>query len=875
MMDNSNSPCQDKPVPNIPIDLQQLPQWVLWKNVTRDDKLTKLPFQTNGTLAKSNDASTWTAFHSCLQHAEQYTGVGFVFSEADPFVGIDLDGCRDPDTGEIADWADEIISRFDSYSEISPSKTGVKIFIRAEWNESGKKCLVDVEPVCEKQPGIEVYAKLRYFATTGMIVKSVSDKVEQRDDQLSWLFDKHFPQPTPPRPRHRDSKHKESFTSVMQRAAKYVAQIPPAISGQRGHDVTFHVACVLALGFELDEAEAMSVIRDWNASCEPPWSEIELLHKVQSAAEQPGERGYLLRDETGEDDCGSTDSEKSDSSKSKPSQASQLVELAQEAEMFHDPSGEPFARFPVRDHFEVSRLSNRTFKRWLARMFYQTTNRTPSAQAMQDALSVLEGKAIFDGNERPVFVRCAEHDGRIYIDLGDKDWRVIEVDQRGWRIVDDSPVVFRRAKAMLPLPIPDPNGDIGALRHFVNIHDGEWPLLVAWLVAAIRPIGPYPVLAVHGEHGSAKSTLCRYMRRIVDPNMSPLRADYREPRDLMICANSGWVIALDNLSRIPAWLSDCFCRLATGGGFSTRTLFQNDEETIFDAKRPLLLNCIDEVVTRADLLDRCLLLNLPRIHSKRRVKEATLDAQFETAVPGIFGGLLTAISLAIREEENVVLDSLPRLADFATWATAAEPALGLKPGEFMLSYTSSRESGNDSAIESSPIGKPLLDFVATVNTWSGTSTDLLRELEGRIDERTRKLKNWPGTARSLGGAVKRLAPNLRDVGVGVDFGRTGRRRTITLERMDGEFCVTNVTNVTTPEKQATECDDIVTQDRPGDANGFQNVTTTKPVFPEKNGAGDANDDGDAKNTAHSKYEITSANALLTEAAGDETEEFEL
>ncbi len=140
------------------------------------------------------------------------------------------------------------------------------------------------------------------------------------------------------------------------------------------------------------------------------------------------------------------------------------------------------------------------------------------------------------------------------------------------------------------------------LRRFVNVTDGAWPLLLAWLVAAMHPSGPFPVLAVYGEQGSAKSTLCRFLRKIVDPNTAPLRADYREPRDLMICANNGWFVALDNLSKLLVWLSDCLCRLSTGGGFSTRTLYENEEETIFAAKRPVMLNCIEEVATRSDLL---------------------------------------------------------------------------------------------------------------------------------------------------------------------------------------------------------------------------------------------------------------------------------
>jgi hypothetical protein len=537
--------------------------------------------------------------------------------------------------------------------------------------------------------------------------------------------------------------------------------------------------------------------------------------------------------------------------KKQPSQATLLVEMVDNCDLFSDTAGEAYARFPVGEkpddlHWEVSRISAKPFRRWLKRRFYTSTGKTPSAQALQDALGVIEAKAIYDGDQRNVFIRVAGHENKIYFDLGGTNWQAVEIDQLGWRVVDDPPVMFRRAKAMLGLPIPAPSGDIQSLRHFANVTDEDWPLLLAVMVAALKPTGPYPVLAVHGEHGSAKSTLCRYIRKIIDPNTSPLRADYREPRDLMICANSGWIVALDNLSVIKDWLSDCLCRLSTGGGFSTRTLYENEEETIFDAKRPVILNCIDEVVTRSDLLDRTVLLNLPRIDRDRRISEADLDRDFDAALPSILGGILTAVSAALRNQGSVNMPELPRMADFAIWATAAESALGLTRGEFMRAYAANRAAGNETALEASPIGKVLVEFVATVGEWSGTSTDLLKELDHRVDDRTRKLDSWPKAARSLGAAVKRLAPNLREAGVGVEFGRSGRSRRIHLNRTSTESCVTNVTDVSDSEKQGFPGDDAVTQNGDGDATPDFDVTTDTPLNPEENGHCDASDDGDAK-----------------------------
>ena len=134
------------------------------------------------------------------------------------------------------------------------------------------------------------------------------------------------------------------------------------------------------------------------------------------------------------------------------------------------------------------------------------------------------------------------------------------------------PVAFRCPKAMLPLPTPVVGGSVYELSEFVNVEDEQWPLLVAWLVASLRPVGPYPVLSINDEHGSGKSTQSRAIRALVDPNSAPVRCEPRNPHDLAIVAHNSWCVVLDNLSKIPLWLSDAICRLATGGGFSTLEL---------------------------------------------------------------------------------------------------------------------------------------------------------------------------------------------------------------------------------------------------------------------------------------------------------------
>lgn len=541
-----------------------------------------------------------------------------------------------------------------------------------------------------------------------------------------------------------------------------------------------------------------------------------------------------------------------------PSQSTILVELAESAgtEFFHDGDA-ACATIPVGEHMETWPIRSKGFNRWLARRFYEEDGRTPSAQSLQDALAVLDGKALFEGPEREVFVRLGHLGGAVYLDLQDPLWRVVEVRADGWRVLpaSEAAVRFRRARGMLPLPEPEGGGSLADLRRFINVGDGEaFVLTVAWLIGALQPSGPYPVLALHGEQGSAKSCTCRVLRRLVDPNEAELRSEPRDERDLVIAGNNGWLLALDNLSRLPAWLSDALCRIASGGGFATRELYTNSEETIFSSQRPILLNGIEELATRPDLLNRAIVLTLPAIDEHRRRDEADLWAAFEAARPQVLGALLTATSAALRERATVRLDRPPRMADFAKAIVAAEQgaAVPWPRGAFLQAYGNNRAAAVETAIDASPIGPALLTWLDRRTAgWAGTASELLSEMEAVAEERIKRLKSWPRTGRGVSGALRRLAPALRARGVHVAWAdRSARARTITIEKAGAEPSPPSLPS-SNPAGEVTNGDSVnspVTVDdgrmTVGDRTAEHNRHCENPFFRPKNGARDGSDGDD-------------------------------
>jgi hypothetical protein len=485
----------------------------------------------------------------------------------------------------------------------------------------------------------------------------------------------------------------------------------------------------------------------------------------------------------------------SETSGRSPKQADILLELAEAAELFHTPDSTGFADLSVNGHRETWPIRDKGFRQWLGKRFFEETGGAASSEALKQALGVLEAKARYDAPERAVHVRVGGHDGRLYLDLADEAWRVVEIDTAGWRVVVDPPVRFRRTSGMQALPVPAKDGSVKMLRPFLNVQsDDDFVLAVAWAMAVLRDRGPYPVLVLSGEQGSAKSTFSAILRALIDPSRPPLRALPREDRDLFIAASNGHVLAFDNVSGLPAWMSDTLCRLATGGGFAVRRLYSDQDEMLFDATRPVILNGIEDMVTRPDLADRAVFLTLEPIPDERRRPEAELWAELEAVRPRILGALLDAVSKGLAMMPRTKLDKLPRMADFALWATACEPALW-PPGRFMAAYAGNLDAAVESVIEADPVADAVRMMMATTVEWKGTASDLLVILGKTVGERIIQSKAWPTTPPALSGRLRRAATSLRKIGVQVELGqREGHRRTRTI-------CIRAVAERQAPESQ--------------------------------------------------------------------------
>ena len=465
-----------------------------------------------------------------------------------------------------------------------------------------------------------------------------------------------------------------------------------------------------------------------------------------------------------------------DDQRKRPSQATQLVEMARTKYTFAgDETGAPFA--VARHGPNVARMlrgGRDSLRAELAHLYAAEHGRVPSASALTDATAVLEGEAVL-APRQPVALRVADHGKGVVLDLGDDTGRCVHIDPDGYRLLDKSPVTFRRTELTAALPAPEP-GDVADLRDVINVSDEAWPALAAWLVSCFVPNVPHPILALFGQEGTAKSMTARALVAVTDPSSAPLRSTPRDLDQWAVAAAGSWVVALDNVSWMQAWLQDAICRAVTGEGNVKRALYTDGGLCVINFRRALILTSIDAGALRGDLTQRTLLVELDPIKPDAvRLDQEVQDA-IAAATPGVFGGLcdLTASVLAVLPD--VTLDTMPRMADYAQVLRAVDI---LWNTDGLGYYLDSMVHLDRDIVEGDQFAAAVLAFANLKGSWKGTASDLLELLTPAPPEKPPK--GWPSTARALGGHLRRIARALASQGIDVTFARSEGARTVTVE----------------------------------------------------------------------------------------------
>ncbi len=882
---------------HVPSDLCELRQWVAWRAkppAKAGGKLGKVPVSPHtGRDASTTDPTTWGTLDEALSAATQHglAGIGFVFTKESGIVGVDLDKCRDPATGAIEAWAQDIVATLNSYTEVSPSGAGLHVYCKGEMPEGAHRL-----------NNVEMYCDGRFFTVTGARLEGAPETVGECSDALRQVHEKYLAKPkntTRKKPRATAGGgagpavvQQGQETGVWRRAYPQESWTDEVILGRArdaANGVKFSALFDGDASSYASESEAdmalCSMLAFWTGPNEgrldqlfrrskllrEKWDELHgsstygqltirkaldgatfygddgvmraewVAHMAYGkgslalcASASPnstkvqlrcGERGHaefvdsfnvanskartdackrackrlpqldavaldaalesLAVVVSGHAEAAADCADGADGSSPTSSIADQIISMVVDddcVELFHTPGrhdAEAYATITDGQCRETYSVRGRAFRYWVIKRYREKYQSSPSSQGLNDGLNSIAASAVHDGDAHRVHVRVAGDHDATWLDLADDTGRAVHVDASGWRVVPGSevPVRFLRRGGMQALPEPVHGGSIDELRPFVNLPDERgWILFTCAGVTYLLPDGPYVVLIINGEQGSAKSTTMRALRALIDPNKASLRRPPRDEKDLMIAANNAWIVAYDNISNLPNFLSDSICSLATGGGFGSRQLYTDDEEKLFEAMRPVMLNGIEDVATRPDLLDRAIILTLPVIPDEARKEESEQRPAFEAVKARVLGALLDGVSTVLRMRSTVRFQRKPRMADFAVSAVACASTYGWSQAQVLDAIEANRSEANEIAIGNSLLAEAIVREMEKVDAIDATATQLLELLSGIKDPKERARAGWPATPRALRGALNRVAPSLRRVGIHMVFDREGHAR---------------------------------------------------------------------------------------------------
>ncbi|WP_078871084.1 hypothetical protein [Streptomyces caatingaensis] len=418
-----------------------------------------------------------------------------------------------------------------------------------------------------------------------------------------------------------------------------------------------------------------------------------------------------------------------------------------------------------------------SLRQHLTRAYVTECQRTPSQSALADALGALDALAAdVPEVELPLRVAADPDDGNVtWLDLGRPDGQSVRLAPDGWTLtypdVETGPV-WRRSRLVRPLPRPDrvPGGWREGIEEFAALLPftaETLPLAVGWLLAALRPSMPRPVAYLTGEQGTGKSTSGQMLAGVIEGARAPLRQAPETLRDLGPTTAAGWVLALDNLSGMPGWLSDALCRIVTGDAQVTRALYTDDDVNVLTYQRPVLLTGIDLGALRNDLAERMLPLELAPIPRHKRRTAGALWAAYERAHPRILGALLDLATDVWADFPHAAaeLTERPRLADFAELLHALDRVTGWRS---LDAFNGAQDTLNDAVLDGHPVAAALREWTASPafppDGWQGTMADLHRQLSS--DGRG-LAEGWPKTPAVLSARIRQVAPALRSRGIHV------------------------------------------------------------------------------------------------------------
>lgn len=805
-----------------PSDLTDRRQWIIWNEEQRDGNATKVPYSIHGGHAKSTDPETWGRFSEALEkwQGNGYAGIGFVFAPEGPFCGVDLDHCRDPDTGHLDKWAARIVARMDSYTELSPSGTGLHIICKAD--KPGDKCKTgNLPPEWNAPEGaeIEIYDKARYFTVTGERLEDAPATPQERQDALKRLYRKLWPKREPDRhspsapARPADLGDRELLEKARnaENGDKFARLWRGEVAAYTSHSEADQALCNLLAFWTGGDRGRMDRLFRESELCREKWTDRPDYRKRTIDKALEGRTDFYAPQKSTSYGRGTRCSDQNPPENSPPNGdtgaesggkltiAEKLLRLTRDCSFFRTRCGRAFGTPPGTRPLELTERGG-AFKRWLSSRYLAEYDKPPRSGELSNVVSALAARALTEGESRKTHIRTGYHEGCLYVDLGHKRPRCMRIAPGEVSIETDPPVAFEAPTDLAALPDPDLDAGADALHQLHELlgWDREDTFLaVCWMLSTWQPPAPYPALLIEGGPGSGKSTAAAILRYLVDPAGESGKLVARRPRtdkDLAAATSKSHVLALDNLSSLPEWLSDHLAGLATGSAHLARKLYTDAETVAIERTIPMILNGVSPSGIGGDLRDRI----IPILLSKpdRKADEKELWAKVHRLRPRIMGALAKAAARALAELDRTEIppDRRPRMLDATRFIKAGIGKLRevyeWQDLSFLDVFEERKHEAATAETQADPVAAALIRCLKDKGSVKGTATELQQKLVayvpgGKLKEH-KKAGTWPDGARRFGRHLSQIEPQLEAAGIICGKPDRRRRRTYSLANAAGE-----------------------------------------------------------------------------------------
>lgn len=761
----------------------------VWVNYCLENKFgkdTKVPYYSKGNHASSVDPDTWKTYDECAMALDNgsngFSGLGIVLHDG-KLLCIDIDHVLVD--GQLVSPHKEIVeallSRADTFTEISQSGTGLHLFFKLE--ES-------FIPVRNKIEPFEVYTRGRYIATTGNSyhetprnIRTVT--VEEMKEILKLIG---FPT-------EKQSTFQSRATSAILQIFTDEDILCKMFASKNGDKIrSLYNGDISSYGNDDSSADMalLSHLAFWTKKNQAQMERIWLNSPLGQREKTQLRKDY--RDRTisvAVESCFEDYDDHSEVALEKAKRTSQADELIgmildrDDVLLFKDERDSSYISLIINGHRETWKCNSSTIKELLAFQFYKIKGKSVGSDVIKTAISTLEGKAKFEGNKIKLDNRVALINDELWCDLTNKDWQVVKITDESWSVVSDPPIIFKRFSHQDKQVLPARNGNAELLLKYVNVKNQEHKLLLmVYLISCFIPDFPHPALIIFGSQGSAKSTLSKLLRRIIDPSLLEVVNLPKEQKELIQKLDHHYFTFFDNVSYISEEMSDSFCKAITGSGFSKRVLYTDDDDMIYSFMRCIGINGISVVATRPDLLERSLIVELDRIDESDRKQETEIYEDFNKNLPLIMGGIFDVLVKTLKIKPTIKLEKLPRMADFMVWGCAIAEALGYTKEEFINAYSNNINDQTKIALNDNSVALAIMLLMKNRDKWSGTATELLNELNRQDVWMDGYGTNFPKAPNTLTRKLNELRVNLRSIGIIYESSNSGDVRHITLNKVE-------------------------------------------------------------------------------------------